>query len=626
MKKFFTQLALLFIVSFGYAQVGINTTSPNAQLDIKSSNQATPANNDGILIPKIDAFPVTNPTAAQNSMMVYLTTTSAGKPPGFYYWDNPSTSWKGIAQNSGWSLTGNSGTNPATNFIGTTDDNDVVFKRDNIVAGRLSKSQFAGSGNTSYGTGSLLTNSGASNTAIGSQALAVNTATGIGNSAVGERALASNTIGSSNNAFGWLSLTSNTSGSQNNAHGSETLLSNTTGEANSAFGYRSLNGNQIGSYNSAFGNASMLANKVANNNTAVGYRTLSSQTFNNGGVAFDTNNVAFGVDALKDNNPTSINNGINNTAVGSFSLTTNTTGSSNVAVGMNALHNSTTAYANTAIGLSSLFNNVSGSGNVAIGYQAGYNEAGSNKLYIENSNSATPLIYGEFDNDIVKINGVVKVHQNAANLEEMQIKNSNIYTHGTGNQNFGTGGDSFLVSSREGQYETAGIHGDGNAVTIWSAGDAQQGQNAALVYFLDEDYFDGTNTNPYNTNGTSTALRAYIDPSGAYLNVSDKNKKENIKKIENASEKIAQISGYTYQFKLAPSEIEKGDKPIKSSGVLAQEIEKVLPEAVQKNPNGDYFVNYAAITPLLIEAIKEQETKIKLLEDRLKAIEEKLSK
>lgn len=40
-----------------FAQVGINTTTPEAQLDIKSSNQTLPTNKDGLLIPKIDAFP-----------------------------------------------------------------------------------------------------------------------------------------------------------------------------------------------------------------------------------------------------------------------------------------------------------------------------------------------------------------------------------------------------------------------------------------------------------------------------------------------------------------------------------------------------------------------------------------
>ncbi|MBL0013922.1 MAG: hypothetical protein IPP30_09380 [Flavobacterium sp.] len=97
MRAIFTTVFLLFALNI-FAQVGINTTTPAAQLEIKSSNQVTPANTDGILIPKIDAFPLVNPTAAQKGMLVYLTTLSAGNPPGFYYWNNPG--WVGIVSGS----------------------------------------------------------------------------------------------------------------------------------------------------------------------------------------------------------------------------------------------------------------------------------------------------------------------------------------------------------------------------------------------------------------------------------------------------------------------------------------------------------------------------------------------
>jgi len=50
------------------------------------------------------------------------------------------------------------------------------------------------------------------------------------------------------------------------------------------------------------------------------------------------------------------------------------------------------------------------SGNIFIGYQAGFYETGDNKLYIENSNISTPLIYGEFDNDLLRINGTLDVN------------------------------------------------------------------------------------------------------------------------------------------------------------------------------------------------------------------------
>jgi len=69
------------------AQVGIGTTTPNASLDIVSSNQATPSNTDGLLIPKVDEFPVTAPTASQDGMMVYATGVGS-VTKGFYYWDN----------------------------------------------------------------------------------------------------------------------------------------------------------------------------------------------------------------------------------------------------------------------------------------------------------------------------------------------------------------------------------------------------------------------------------------------------------------------------------------------------------------------------------------------------------
>ena len=98
MKKLSLAIVFFFTV-VSFAQVGINTTNPEAQLDIKSSNQALPSNKDGLLIPKIDTFPATNPTAAQQGMLVYLTTDVGINVAGFYYWNSPTTTWlpiKGI--------------------------------------------------------------------------------------------------------------------------------------------------------------------------------------------------------------------------------------------------------------------------------------------------------------------------------------------------------------------------------------------------------------------------------------------------------------------------------------------------------------------------------------------------
>jgi len=114
---------ILFAFAFTslQAQVGINTTDPKAQLEIKATNQAAPDATDGILIPKVDAFPTVNPTVDQDGMMVYLTTDVGANLKGFYYWDNTNSVWKSISGDKGWSLTGNAGTDVATNFIGTTE-------------------------------------------------------------------------------------------------------------------------------------------------------------------------------------------------------------------------------------------------------------------------------------------------------------------------------------------------------------------------------------------------------------------------------------------------------------------------------------------------------------------------
>ena len=132
MKKLYYSF-LLLICAQGFSQVGINNSAPKAMLDITASSVATPANTDGILIPRISAFPATNPAAAQNGMLVFLTTTASGKSPGFYYWNQPTTAWVGFGgvSSTGWLLTGNAGTS-AANFLGTTDNVNLSFKRNNV--------------------------------------------------------------------------------------------------------------------------------------------------------------------------------------------------------------------------------------------------------------------------------------------------------------------------------------------------------------------------------------------------------------------------------------------------------------------------------------------------------------
>ncbi len=92
------------------------------------------------------------------------------------------------------------------------------------------------------------------------------------------------------------------------------------------------------------------------------------------------------------------------TFIGAGTGYSNTTASENTFVGDQAGYSNTTGAGNTFLEYLA-GETANGSGNVFLGYGAGGNETGSNKLSIENSFTSAPLIYGEFDNDIVRING-----------------------------------------------------------------------------------------------------------------------------------------------------------------------------------------------------------------------------
>jgi hypothetical protein len=59
-------------------------------------------------------------------------------------------------------------------------------------------------------------------------------------------------------------------------------------------------------------------------------------------------------------------------------------------------------------------------------------------------------------------------------------------------------------------------------------------------------------------------------------------------------------------------------------GVIAQEVKQVIPEAVSQAANGDYSVAYSEIVPVLLQAIKEQQTDLGRMNDALRAKEEEL--
>lgn len=340
-----TSILVLSVFCFtlsGFAQsIGIGTTTPaaSAQLDVSSTTK-------GVLVPRVTTAQMNAIASPANGLLVYNTTAAS-----FAY--RTATGWVFLTGNAsagaGWSTLGNAGTNAATNFIGTTDDMDLVFKRNNIRAGMV--------------------NAGSTNTSLGVQTLNQLT-TGTGNS-----------------AFGWGSLQGTSTGGNNTAMGAQTLFYSTTGSNNTALGHSAMLLNQTGSDNIAIGISTLGHNNAGNNGIAIGNWALF-QT-NNTTTAFTNTNIAIGAWALAGSATTANNTGLANNVIGNLSMRNNASGSRNSTLGTEAMFNNTTGSGNIAIGFRTLYNNTDKSGLVAIGDSALHNNGlGATEIFHATKNTA----------------------------------------------------------------------------------------------------------------------------------------------------------------------------------------------------------------------------------------------
>jgi hypothetical protein len=281
-----------------------------------------------------------------------------------------------------------------------------------------------------------------------------------------------------NSFFGSSSGNPNTSGYDNSFFGSAAGMVNSTGNWNSFFGSYAGYVNTMGNWNSFFGRDAGSTNNTGNDNSF------------------------FGCQAGK------TNNGVENTFIGSGS----------------GWHNSIGNW-NTFLGFNSGYNN-NGYANVFLGANAGSSETSSDKLYIDNchvkdgsGNCTIPLIYGEFDNRIVKINGAL-----------------------------------FMTS--------------------------------------------------------------------------DERLKQSIEPLQASLDKVMRLKGVSYEWKTAANE-RRGPRNSREIGLIAQEVEAVIPELVHTDSQGYKALSYDKIVPVLIEAVKELHKEIKeketkyetLLEDKDARIE-----
>lgn len=176
---------------------------------------------------------------------------------------------------------------------------------------------------------------------------------------------------------------------------------------NTFIGSLSGQANVSGSQNVAVGHQALKDNILGANNIAIGQQALQKNK--------NFNNIAIGFNAARDND-----SGKKNIAIGGYSGFTNQNGIHNTFLGYEAGRNTST---NT-------------SGSVMIGHQAGMNEVGDNKLYIANTNTSSPLLYGEFDNNKVKINGQLETTGTIMVGDDLSAPQTGMIRYNASNKDF----------------------------------------------------------------------------------------------------------------------------------------------------------------------------------------------
>lgn len=605
MKKYFFLLTIgLYAVVSNAQNVGIGTPNPQNKLHVAGGfrlDTLTGVNGAGLL--KHDANGVVYGIKFSGNINDVLR--------------GDGTFGSGGAGSVGWLLNGNSGTNPATHFIGTTDNASLVFKIRNLPSGQIDSalkntslgyralSSTAEGSNTAFGYKTLANNyGGTNNVAMGSEAL-FNNYTGDHNVAIGVQALYTGIFPGANVAIGFEALKNN-SAAGNTAIGTQALTSNTSGNLNAALGRGALFSNETGIGNTSLGAESMIFNTTGYENTAVGNYSLKA------------------------------NNGYFNSALGANSLLLNTTGHDNTALGYSAMRKNQASF-NTSVGAFSMYNNNNGDQNTAVGYKAmELNTSGVN-------NTATG--FGA-------LQGNTGGGANSAYGHQALASNNS-----TGNSAFGSRAmelnTSGIFNSAIGYFALSNnLSGSGNtAVGVLAGYDLPN--NVSNVTCIG--YSTGWNTTSSNQVNIGNFSVTWIGGQTGWFHYSDKRIKNNIKDDVPGLAFITRLKPVTYNVNIDEQEkIARGGKKIdteefkhatqknregkydvqkiKMTGFFAQDVEEAAKSinysfsGVHNPRNGGlYSLDYSAFVVPLVKAVQEQQVIIekqqKQIDDLIKRIE-----
>ena len=411
--------------------------------------------------------------------------------------------------------------------------------------------------------------------------------------ALGTSALKSNTTGSDNIAVGTSALRSNTTGSVNTALGENSLYANTTGEHNISIGYAATQHNDTGSYNIAIGDYALNASNTGSNNIAIGRDAMYLQT------GINTGNTAVGTQAMAG--------------------TAKASNYYNTAIGYQALHSagnsSYNAGHNTAVGAEALYNNITGNYNTSIGSGACQYVTGSNKTCIGyNAGPASNSDWASDDKERIFIGSRSKFNNGPAVLEvhndSGSVRNVRATGKGKGDQTYEIKKTGVVVN---GNLFVKGMIFFNDGTDDWS--------NPGTIKYNGEN--DGYGAQAYGREVTQNAsLIYYSDSAGKIIHQrqdSDRRLKYVGKDNNDGLAKIKQLKIFNYTYK-------KDTTKTPHVGVIAQDLQKVFPNAVQKGKDGFLTIRMEDMFYAVINAIKELDAKYQAQEKRINELEKRIEK
>ena len=375
------------------------------------------------------------------------------------------------------------------------------------------------------------------------------------------------------------------------ATGTNAILNQTTQQVSSNF---NIDGN--GSVGGTLTTATAVVTEALTGNgasigTAVGVGVRADGGLNLGQNVIG-NNVYLGYQAGQANTT-----GTENLFVGSGSGMANTAGSQNTFVGNNNGSATTTGSQNTFVGLGSGVVNTTGDGNTFFGTYSGIQSTtGAGNQFSGNSSG--------FSNT---------------------TGNDNVFEGSSSGFNNSTGSSNVFMGKLSGQYNETGSF---NTVLGANSGFDTNSRGLVNATALGSNILLTTNNTVVlgnNANvgiGTSNPSQKLdvvgninasgeVRASGVVL-TSDRRFKQNVRPLTSALSSVLALRGVRYEWNALGVQ-HGGTAGASQVGVIAQEIEKIYPELVSTDKDGYKAVNYAQLTPVLIEALKEQQAQIEVL-------------